>query len=433
MKQIPRYDDFARLERDLRALARDDETRRDLSSPKTASRAEPDEASDARKKPRIPCLHVALVGVAAADDDDLVMCDRASSDIVGDARERAAPRVRDASDLKSSTAAEYRPGSETGSGFPVRAIYYESTAEHHFARQAVRNGEWLRDAQVVASKRGESPRWRLEETSSFGSGEKSRPSVVMHDAAAFGQLSDAARLNEWLLTTAYDAFESVPGTSSVLRTIADANLGVHVLGVRTRERVLTPGTPLTAVGEVCLEPEPRRGSAAGNDDPGSRRRVRMRFRKPIARRSDATATANATDDDDDEKTKRAFTVTHKSFDEFVDDFGRASSFFRVLSLGCLCVGGVLFTVKLVRARLVRTREKRFRERLAEAEARSAASGQVSTLTPGETCVVCLTSRATACYKECGHLVCCETCAARMKRCPLCRRPSAWMKVYRAGG
>ena len=46
---------------------------------------------------------------------------------------------------------------------------------------------------------------------------------------------------------------------------------------------------------------------------------------------------------------------------------------------------------------------------------------------------CVRSRAAACYRECGHLVCCEVCAAKMERCPLCRRKSAWMKVYRAKG
>jgi E3 ubiquitin-protein ligase MUL1 len=58
---------------------------------------------------------------------------------------------------------------------------------------------------------------------------------------------------------------------------------------------------------------------------------------------------------------------------------------------------------------------------------------VSGLAPGETCVVCLYSKATAVYKECGHLVCCEVCAARMSKCPLCRKQGGWMKVYRAGG
>jgi hypothetical protein len=53
--------------------------------------------------------------------------------------------------------------------------------------------------------------------------------------------------------------------------------------------------------------------------------------------------------------------------------------------------------------------------------------------PGETCVVCLYEAASVVYKECGHLVCCELCARRMTRCPLCRRKSAWMKVFRAGG
>ena len=54
------------------------------------------------------------------------------------------------------------------------------------------------------------------------------------------------------------------------------------------------------------------------------------------------------------------------------------------------------------------------------------------VSPGETCVVCMYARSEVVYKECGHLVCCGVCAGRMDRCPLCRRRSAHMRVYRAG-
>jgi hypothetical protein len=50
----------------------------------------------------------------------------------------------------------------------------------------------------------------------------------------------------------------------------------------------------------------------------------------------------------------------------------------------------------------------------------------------ETCVICMQSRSAVVYKECGHLVCCAVCAGRIDRCPICRRRSAHMKVYRAG-
>ena len=47
-------------------------------------------------------------------------------------------------------------------------------------------------------------------------------------------------------------------------------------------------------------------------------------------------------------------------------------------------------------------------------------------------MVCLQDECSTVYKECGHLVCCEPCALRMQRCPLCRRRSDWIRIYRAG-
>ena len=128
-------------------------------------------------------------------------------------------------------------------------------------------------------------------------------------------------------------------------------------------------------------------------------------------------------------------MTNKSFDAFANGFGRAGNALRVLSAACFVLGFGLSLGRVVRARVVAGREKKFRQRLAAVQKARAENGEpdASVAAPGETCVVCLYSRATACYKECGHLVCCEVCAARMQRCPLCRKKSAWMKVYRAGG
>ena len=180
---------------------------------------------------------------------------------------------------------------------------------------------------------------------------------------------------------------------------------------------------------------------------------------------------------------RVFTVTQQPFDEYVNTFGTVG---KVFGIGCAvftAVGATMTLVKVARARLVRWRERRFVRRLAAAEnarreaaaaaAREAARdgdgtlgtpGAVSSTStspstsveqralavppttsaaayaddlppnrkPGETCVVCLHEEACVCYKECGHLVCCETCAAKMNRCPLCRRKSSTVRVYRAG-
>jgi len=457
LREIPQYDDFARLERDLRALAA-------ASGPGESSRRGPGRADggaaledglndDAAFRElretvnrRTPSLRVALVGRAAADDEDLVTCahavmenggghDRGSNDV---ARSGSSPA------LSTDGDARLREASLKKHLAPVRAIFVDATTEHHLARQTARHGEWLRDAQVVSASRVEAPRWRLEDAR----GNR----VVMHDARSFGETSDAARKNDWSLVVAHDRFDAAgggemapsPGGGSVsgriLANLLDANLGLHVLGTRTRERILAPGTRLTAVGEAVLErvDSPRRESTSGSksDDDGvfdssNAASYRVRFRKPSSRdfttRSSRNASRNAGID--------AFTVTNKSFDAFANGFGRAGNALRVLSAACFVLGFGLSLGRVVRARVVAGREKKFRQRLAAAQAARAENGEpdASVAAPGETCVVCLYSRATACYKECGHLVCCEVCAARMQRCPLCRKKSAWMKVYRAGG
>ena len=461
LREIPQYDDFARLERDLRALAA-------ASGPGESSRRGPGRADggaaleDGRDDAafreravnrRTPSLRVALVGRAAADDDDLVTCAHAVMENGGghDRESDVAPGSSPApstGDARLEASFEKKPLISGTRLAPVRAIFVDATTEHHLARQTARHGEWLRDAQVVSAARVEAPRWRLEDAR----GNR----VVMHDARSFGETSDAARKNDWSLVVAHDRFDAAGGgamhasgdgggsgggsvSGRILANLLDANLGLHVLGVRTRERILAPGTRLTAVGEAVLERAPgdpsisnsKSSSAPKSDDDALQvdreSSYRVRFRKPSRDFTSHTSHTRGAID--------AFTVTNKSFDAFAGGFGRAGNALRVLSAACFVMGFGLSLSRVVRARVVAGREKKFRQRLAEAQAARAENGEpdASVAAPGETCVVCLYSRATACYKECGHLVCCEVCAARMQRCPLCRKKSAWMKVYRAGG
>jgi hypothetical protein len=440
LRQIPQYDDFERLERDLRALAADApgaSSRRGRGHLGGAALATRD--GDAATGQRAPSLRVALVGRAAADEADLVTCAYAVMDASGGHERERGGSIKDEDARGASpTLANVKRG--VGSSKPVRAIFVDATSEHHLARQTARHGEWLRDAQVVAAAKVECPRWRLED--------QRGNRVVMHDASSFGELSDAARKNDWSLIVAHDRFEPAGGGSitdgsaqngsstvsvsgRILANLLDANLGLHVLGVRTRERILAPGATLTAVGEVVLEPIKTSKTPKTSNDVNTENRnaFRVRFRKPTPiSRSRSKSNASSSLD--------AFTVTNKSFESFVSGFGRAADFFHVASVACFAFGFGATLHRVVRRRVIKGREKRFRQRLADAESRRLENGEqpLSELqAPGETCVVCLYGRATACYKECGHLVCCEACASRMQRCPLCRKRSAWMKVYRAGG
>ena len=332
---------------------------------------------------------VAIRGVARADPEDLVPCQHASETDAG-----ATPR---------------------------RCIYYDAVTEQHLARQAVRTGEWIRDSQTVANITGEASAWRLEDDAGRA--------VNLHRASAFGQRSDAAKTGDWSLVVVHDHFQ--PASSGVaagfLTNLVDMNMGIHVLGTRHRERIIPEGAALTAVGEVTVG---RDGDGAGAE---------LRLRRPAGATKGGSSSRPRRSNRADRP--EVFTVTQRTFEEYVAGFGAWSRAFAVAGSALVVVGVGLAATRLVVARAIRRRDRQFRRRRAEAEAARAAregadggaDGGAEKLAPGETCVVCLRSRAAACYRECGHRVRCEACAAKMERCPLCRRKSAWMKVYRAGG
>ena len=106
----------------------------------------------------------------------------------------------------------------------------------------------------------------------------------------------------------------------ILANLLDANLGLHVLGVRIRERILAPGTRLTAVGEAVLERAPgdpsisnsKSSSAPKSDDDALQVDRESSFgcvsRKPSRDFTSHTSHTRGAID--------AFTVTNKSFDAF---------------------------------------------------------------------------------------------------------------------
>ena len=413
LRNIPQYTDFRALDRDLRDAASKATTR--ITQSHKSSKNEQRETSGRRwrcRRPRpddVPFgMLVAITG--AARSDTLVDCVHTK-----------------------------RPGGTT----PERAIYVDAVTDQYLARQAIRTGEWIRDCVTVASVAGEAPTWRLEDTAGV--------SVNMHRASAIAQASDAARCGDWRLSLVHDRFESVGGDgggtplhSRIIANALDMNMGLNVLGLRHRERILAPGTELTAVGEVYLAPNNGPVGLDGSDGAGE-----LRLRRPRRRDKGHKGRDKGNESDEDKGAvvpmdPAVFTVTQKPFSEYVDGFGAWGKVNAAAGL-CFAVVGVLLCVrKVTRVRLMRWREARFLRRMKEAEeARvlrgdgggvegGVEGGEGLKLEPGETCVICMQSRSAVVYKECGHLVCCAVCAGRIDRCPICRRRSAHMKVYRAG-
>jgi len=48
------------------------------------------------------------------------------------------------------------------------------------------------------------------------------------------------------------------------------------------------------------------------------------------------------------------------------------------------------------------------------------------------CVICMEAPSNAVFTNCGHMVCCERCAASLPQCPMCRETvQNWIKIYRS--
>lgn len=462
LRDLPRYTDFAALDRDVRALEKAAAAKSRAAGNRTSTPSP--SPSDA---PPPVSLVVALRGAAVP--------------------EPGAPLVP----CRHARATAHRQIPADGSGSEpqaphLSALYVESTVEQHLARQIQRNGEWLRETHVVARERRECPAWAVED--------RDGARVNVHRAAHEGDHSDAAAANDWVLTVAHDHFapaDADAGRSSagnVLAHLADASAGFRILGTRRRERVLPRGTELTVVGEVTRAPpgppgtrrrEPRKEGTKGGNDAGADERDEgfglafdpsegageLRLRKARRGRRFGGVSGGRAD---------VFVATQRSFDDHLAGLGFFGRACRTLSFACFVAGACVSVVRFVNAARTRRAARKFRERLAEAararargEAAAAArgggivgdagadaaavsgaadddvlrssvvvgeeGGSAAGLAPGETCVVCLFSRAEMCFRECGHLVCCDVCAARVDRCPLCRRKSGVMRVYRAGG
>jgi hypothetical protein len=45
------------------------------------------------------------------------------------------------------------------------------------------------------------------------------------------------------------------------------------------------------------------------------------------------------------------------------------------------------------------------------------------------CSVCIQNESNTVYVECGHMVCCMSCATKLDKCPICRKQGHWIKVF----
>lgn len=45
------------------------------------------------------------------------------------------------------------------------------------------------------------------------------------------------------------------------------------------------------------------------------------------------------------------------------------------------------------------------------------------------CVVCMNLKSNGVFVPCGHKACCQTCASKLRLCPICRTITSWVKIY----
>ena len=262
----------------------------------------------------------------------------------------------------------------------VAAVLVESAAEHHFLKHTD-TGDWVRDAALVSHALRETPHY-------------------IEDASG-GRLwlVGTATASGVRLATVHDGFE--PNVNGALRSGLETLRGLRLLGTRTTERALPVGAALTAVGQAMH-------AADGT----------LQLRRPPG--------------------GRPFWVSTKSLEQLLDSLGAVSRVLRLLSLGFAGAG----TFAIVSHVLRRAREKRraaelrraAEEAVAERRRLRAAGGDdaaVDDVAARHLCVICLEREHDAVFRDCGHLAACSDCAAKLAKCPICRRAGPVIRIYRA--
>jgi hypothetical protein len=300
----------------------------------------------------------------------------------------------------------------------VRACIYECAVEQQFLKQAD-NGEWLRDAALVAHVLREAP-WFLARGGTPGGAARAWRHACGHhlaDPSRFAVQDDDSGERVWVvgatsagglrLATVHDGFE--PSARGVLKAGAEFLRGLRVLGTRTTERALPVGAPLCAVGELL-----RASDGA------------LQLRRPAA--------------------GRPWFVTTRSLEALGGALGASARVFRLLSLGCTTAGVALIAARALQHLRAKRRAAALRRRVqahaaAQAARRQAAAadggaaldataaallsgsdaeeedadGDSSAVPASQLCVICLEREHDAVFRDCGHLAACITCAARLNK------------------
>mmetsp|Transcript_15741 Transcript_15741/g.40133 ORF Transcript_15741/g.40133 Transcript_15741/m.40133 type:complete len:143 (+) Transcript_15741:181-609(+) len=134
-----------------------------------------------------------------------------------------------------------------------------------------------------------------------------------------------------------------------------------------------------------------------------------------------------------------------------------SSFSRgcwLIGLGLTGVGVALIVRKAIKQAMVDARLKHYREKVkaffSEKNAAAAAAGTdlaadnscdgdtgadvtdpASGLKEDGACIICMARKYDTIFVGCGHMCCCNKCARRCDKCPICRTSSDIIQVYSA--
>ncbi|KAI8462445.1 MAG: hypothetical protein J3K34DRAFT_527742 [Monoraphidium minutum] len=195
------------------------------------------------------------------------------------------------------------------------------------------------------------------------------------------------------------------------QSIAQFFTGHKTQGYKRKESFVPVGAILTVVGELARNALPGNGGGA-----------RFVVRPPHPR--------------------HPYYISSQRPEQLRAGFLRAARVYKGIALAFGGLGAYLMARRALARWLRARREARARRALRDAaaarEARRAAlaaggggaDGGAGDDREADTCVVCLEGSADMVFVACGHLCACARCSKQLRKCPVCRKASECIKVFR---
>jgi len=269
---------------------------------------------------------------------------------------------------------------------PDQGVIHRSITREVFMKKNDK-GEWKRDNSTITDFTRET-QWHLGDSSSV--------KLDVRD----GKSASGLKLKSVFVGFESDGNDAVDSVANLIKVGADLWNGVKKIGTEKTEGILPLGTTVTCVGEVS-----KTSNAASSSS--------FVVQRPM---------------------KGPFYITTQSLPELVHSLSLTSKRWWFLGIGFTCVGSYFIVKKLYTKILQDWRMKQFRReilRKREEDPSVRPSEGGDEVDVDKVCIVCMEAKYDTVFINCGHMCCCANCAAKVKRCPICRQVSKYKRVYQA--